>query len=255
LVIVDTGGVPPGGGDDDGPGEFEFRKGGFQIIEGRGEATIVVLRDEGNQGAVTVDYATAGGSATPGEDYQTAAGTLSWANGDSAPKTFPVTVFDDGETEGNESVQLVLANPTGGAVLDAGDDAFSTLTILDSDGSTAACTPGPNTHCLLGGRFRVEAVYRTKQGNTGSAGTLAVSDASGLFWFFNPDNAEMLIKVLDACDLAGFNRFWVFFAATTNVDFTVTVTDTVTGVVKQYMNPLGQAALPVQDTVSFDTCP
>jgi hypothetical protein len=62
----------------------------------------------------------------------------------------------------------------------------------------------------------------------------------------------MLIKVLDACQ--GFNSFWVFFAATTDVDFTATVTDTRTGVVKQYSNPAGRAAQPVQDTFTFKTC-
>jgi hypothetical protein len=255
LVIVDSGGVPPGGGGDNGNGEFEFPKGGFQIIEGRGSATITVRRDEGNQGAVTVDYSTEDGSASAGEDYQANSGTLSWGPGDRAPRTFEVPVFTDGLAEGNETVRLILSNPTGGAVLDDGDDALSTLTILDSDGSTAACVPGPNTHCLLGGRFQVEAVFRAPQGNAGDAGVIPVSDNSGLFWFFNASNAEMLVKLLDACSVPSFNRFWVFFAATTNVDFTVTVTDTATGVVRQYVNPQGQAALPVQDTVSFDTCP
>jgi hypothetical protein len=46
----------------------------------------------------------------------------------------------------------------------------------------------------------------------------------------------------------------VFFAATTNVDSTLTVTDTVSGVSKSYNNLLGRAALPVQDTFTFQTC-
>lgn len=45
------------------------------------------------------------------------------------------------------------------------------------------------------------------------------------------------------------------FAATTNVELTVTVTDTQTGRFKVYTNPLGKAAAPVQDTNAFDTCP
>ena len=47
----------------------------------------------------------------------------------------------------------------------------------------------------------------------------------------------------------------MFYAATTNVEFTVTVTDTQTGAVKQYKNKLGQAAAPVLDTAAFATCP
>ena len=49
--------------------------------------------------------------------------------------------------------------------------------------------------------------------------------------------------------------YWVFFAAGTNVEFTVTVTDTQTGTVKTYSNPLNTAAPPVQDTSAFATCP
>ena len=36
-----------------------------------------------------------------------------------------------------------------------------------------------------------------------------------------------------------------------NVDFTVTVTDTQTGVVKEYKNPANNPAQPVQDTFTF----
>jgi hypothetical protein len=65
----------------------------------------------------------------------------------------------------------------------------------------------------------------------------------------------MLVKVLNACIPALGNHYWVFFAATTNVQFTLTVTDTETGQMKMYSNPLNQAALPVQDTNAFATCP
>ena len=50
-------------------------------------------------------------------------------------------------------------------------------------------------------------------------------------------------------------RFWVFYAATTDVGFTVTVTDLLTGTSKTYANPLGQAADAVTDTSAFATCP
>jgi hypothetical protein len=80
------------------------------------------------------------------------------------------------------------------------------------------------------------------------------SDDSGLFYFFNADNWEMLIKVLDACQ-PPFDRFWVFASATTNVEYTITVTDTQEQVVKTYINPLDHPATPIQDTAAFATCP
>jgi hypothetical protein len=66
---------------------------------------------------------------------------------------------------------------------------------------------------------------------------------------------EMLVKVIDGCGVPGLDAYWVFFAATTNVDFSMTVTDTGTGVARQYRNPLGQAAAPIQDVTSFRSCP
>jgi hypothetical protein len=129
------------------------------------------------------------------------------------------------------------------------------LTILDNDGDTGVCVAGGTTLCLGDGRFRVTVVWRTSGGDSGDGQAVPFSDDTGFFWFFDPDNLELILKVLDACELPGFNNFWVFFAATTNVDFTVTVTDTVSGVTKEYTNPGGQAATPVQDTITFDTCP
>jgi hypothetical protein len=56
----------------------------------------------------------------------------------------------------------------------------------------------------------------------------------------------MLIKVLNGCSVS--QHYWVFFAAVTNVGFTVTVTDTISNQHKTYTNPDLQAALPVLDT-------
>jgi len=62
-----------------------------------------------------------------------------------------------------------------------------------------------------------------------------------------------MVKVLDGCGVN--DRFWVFHAATTSVEYTLTVTDTVTGQVRRYENPLGRNAPAVTDTDAFDVCP
>jgi hypothetical protein len=115
------------------------------------------------------------------------------------------------------------------------------------------CTPDANTHCMNGGRFKVELVYDAGAGITaGRTRTIDGVDFSGLFYFTNPSNLEMLVKVINGCTLN--NRFWVFFAATTNVEFTLTVTDTVSGAFRKYHNPAGNSAEPVQDTEAFANC-
>lgn len=118
----------------------------------------------------------------------------------------------------------------------------------------STCVADAFTACLVGGRFKVTFDYRSPQGLS-SRGRVATAgtDNSALFYFANASNWEMLIKVLDGCPVN--QRKWVFYAATTNLDFTLTVTDTTTGQSKAYANPQGQAALPVQDTSAFDFCP
>jgi|HubBroStandDraft_3_1064219.scaffolds.fasta_scaffold13876_4 predicted esterase len=115
------------------------------------------------------------------------------------------------------------------------------------------CAADANHLCLQGGRFRVEVAWDAGGGHSGAAtATPAVSADSGVFWFFSPENWEILVKVLDGC--AVNRRIWVFAAAVTDVHYTLTVTDTVTGQSLSYDNPAGQTARVVTDTAAFDAC-
>jgi ribosomal protein L35AE/L33A len=255
LTILDAGGTgDDGGGDDSGnPGTIKFDEPSFEVIEGTVSAVITVERSHGSHGAVSVDYATSDGSAVAGTDYQSASGTLSWANGDESAKTFAVPVLGDDLAEGNETVNLALSNATGGATLDPERDS-ATLSILDDDGSQQPCSPDDSTLCLDDDRFSVQVTFRTAQGTTGAGHVSPLSGNSGTVWFFDPSNAEVLVKILDACGFPGAPSFWVFYAATTNVDFTLRVTDRHNGLTKEYKNLLGQIAPPVQDVATFKTC-
>jgi plastocyanin len=119
----------------------------------------------------------------------------------------------------------------------------------------APCVPGANTLCVNNNRFKIEVAFNSSAGGgSGFAVPLASAPASGLFYFFDPTNIEMLIKVLNAC-VPPFNHYWVYFAATTNVEFATVVTDTQNGQTRAYFNPLNRAAVPVQDGNAFATCP
>ena len=125
-----------------------------------------------------------------------------------------------------------------------------------TDAGSAGCHNAADAAALfLGqGRFRAEATWRDAAGNTG-VGKLAApaADGSGLFWFFSPDNWELLVKVIDGCALN--NRYWVYAAGTTDVEYTLTVTDTLTGRTARYENPLGRTSPAITDTEAFPTCP
>lgn len=83
----------------------------------------------------------------------------------------------------------------------------------------------------------------------GSAGrTLPLTSHTGAFWFFQPSNIELVVKVLDGRSING--KFWVFYGALSNVEYTITVTDTVTSEVKTYVNPQGTLA-SAADTDAF----
>lgn len=111
---------------------------------------------------------------------------------------------------------------------------------LQCTGGNAACQTGGNQLCLNNARFKVTVNWRDFDGNTGSGHAVGLTNDTGYFWFFNDANVELVIKVLDATTVN--NRFWVYYGALTNVEYTMTITDTLRGTVKTYTNPSGTFA-------------
>lgn len=121
-------------------------------------------------------------------------------------------------------------------------------------GTAGGCAPSDSLLCLGEGRFAVEATWRTPQGQSGPARvTAARTPDSGLFYFFRPGNWELQVKVLNGCPING--RFWVFAAGTTNVEYTLTVTDLASGEPATYHNPQGTTSPAITDTDALHTCP
>ena len=87
------------------------------------------------------------------------------------------------------------------------------------------------------GRFKAALTWRDAAGHTGSGFPVALTSDTGYFWFFGSTNVEIVVKVLDARSING--HFWVFYGSLSDVDYTLTVTDTQTGDVKSYRNRLG----------------
>lgn len=105
-----------------------------------------------------------------------------------------------------------------------------------------------STHlCLQSGRFRVAVTWRVGR-RSGPGMAMPMSADSGGFWFFGPSSLELAVKVTDGRPVNG--RFWVFYAALSDVDYSITVTDTATGKVKTYPHPAGTLA-SVADASAF----
>ena len=104
--------------------------------------------------------------------------------------------------------------------------------------SSPKCAAGSEVLCLEGGRFQARVSWKNPfTGETGTGKTLPLTGDTGAFWFFQPDNLELMLKVLDGRAVNGY--FWVFYGALSNVEYTLTLTDTVTGAAKWYHNAPG----------------
>jgi hypothetical protein len=130
--------------------------------------------------------------------------------------------------------------------------ALVVLTLALLLGAATSRPAAADTLSLQGGRFQVGVTWKTTDGATGPGTPVTLTGDSGYFWFFNAANVELIVKVLDGCSLN--QRFWVFAGGLTNVNTTLTVTDTHTGAVKIYTNPPSTPFKPIQDTSAFN-CP
>ncbi|MEZ5313842.1 MAG: hypothetical protein R2862_09435 [Thermoanaerobaculia bacterium] len=116
-----------------------------------------------------------------------------------------------------------------------------------------SCLPDATTHCLAGGRFRVRARWRDFAAAAGEGHTLPFGDESGLFWFFSPENVELVVKVVDGCDLD--QRFWVYASGLTNVAVDLEVVDSISGLTWTRTTDLGEPFPPAFDVDAFASCP
>jgi hypothetical protein len=168
--------------------------------------------------------------------------------------------FDDGTFSLQSNPDKVFRVPGGYTarltVTDASGRAATASAAITVSGGPApgpgGCTPSPTVLCLQGNRFQVEATWQTA-GGTGSAQAAPLTADTGSFWFFDPGNVELLVKVLDGCTVN--HAFWVFAAGLTNVGVSLRVTDSSNSTPRTYTNNLGTAFLPIQDTAAFATCP
>ena len=155
--------------------------------------------------------------------------------------------------DGDGRADLVINEMKGNGVASDAID-VGNLIVVGAAAVAPGCVPSPTALCLQERRFRLEIEWRDFNGATGPGRVVpAGTGDSGLFWFFAADNWEVLVKVLDGCRING--RFWVFAAATTNVGYTLRVTDTLASESRAYVNTLGVAAPAITDTGAFATCP
>jgi chitinase len=100
---------------------------------GTSNAQFIVHLSQAAASPISVNYATANGSATAGSDYQTTSGSLTFAVGESS-KTINVPIIGDNIFESVEGFLVNLSNAVGATITDG----TAVGTIVDND------TPGSN---------------------------------------------------------------------------------------------------------------
>jgi uncharacterized delta-60 repeat protein len=211
------GGVPANrlvrvnGRDNDGSGSFEFSQASYTVVEGA-LATITVTRNGGLNGVASVDARTQDGTATlAAGDYLTNFVTLSFAAGVNQ-LSFTVTNLNDTEVEGNETVNLALTNPTGGAGLGARSNAV--MTIADNDARLAFTLPtftvsesGSNSTISLvrtgGTNGAVTVDFATGVGGTATAGSDFVATNGTITFADGVIAATFNVRVLGDTNVEG----------------------------------------------------
>ncbi|MDH5324694.1 MAG: hypothetical protein OEZ68_20300 [Gammaproteobacteria bacterium] len=128
FTILATGG---NGDDPPKPGVLQLSVTAFSVSESSADLLISVTRTSGDDGSVSVDFATEDGTAVAASDYTANSGTLSWGDSDSVTKTFSIAITDDTAVELTESFSVVLSNVSG-ATLGAGSSAVVTVNDNDS---------------------------------------------------------------------------------------------------------------------------
>ena len=112
-----------------------------------------------------------------------------------------------------------------------------------SEESGGQCEAGKELLCLLDNRFSVEVGFvdpNLEPPDNEKTATVAPSLTTantGFFWFFNKENIELAVKVLDGRPING--SFWVLYGGLSDVQYEMTVEDTVTGAVASYKNEKG----------------
>jgi acetyl esterase/lipase len=189
LSGVTNGGIASGVAtvsilDDDPSATLTFSSPLYTVGEGDGFATITVVRGTNTAIPVTVQYGSSifccSSSATPGQDYIPASGTLAFAPGETS-KSFSVAIFDDISPENDEEFTVAMSNPTNATFLPSSSPfSFETtarVRITDNDSATRlAVSPTAYFVAENGGSASVTIV---RSGVTTGSTTVNFTTANG----------------------------------------------------------------------------
>lgn len=140
------------------PGKIAFSAATYSISEANATISIHLQRTDGSVGQVALEWKTQSNTATYGADY----GDFDWtpitfADGETS-KVQPITIVSDTLVEGNETFNVLLRNPVGGAILGLLSNAV--ITIQDDDSNPSVVVDPIIDSNTPGKLYPAEAQYR-----------------------------------------------------------------------------------------------
>ncbi len=182
------------------PAVVQFSAASYSVNENARQFRVIVTRSGDTSQPVSVDYETTDGTANDRGDYTTALGTLHFAAGDTA-QSFDVFITDDVFSEGNETINLALSNPSAGAT--PGSQNSVVLTIVDNDLVNGTANPIDSTEFFVRQHY-IDFLNRE-------------SDADGLaFWMNNIEScgADQACRAAKRIDTSAAFFFSIEFQQT-----------------------------------------
>ncbi|MCZ6675110.1 MAG: hypothetical protein O7C75_19425 [Verrucomicrobia bacterium] len=157
--------------DESSAGTIGWSVASVQEVESNTQIQLTAVRTGGNQGSVSVLYATSAITASVGEDFEATNGILTWGSGSNTPRSVTVNILDDQSDESDETFNLVLSNILGEATL---GQSTVTITIQDNDDVSS---PGQVAFIAASMSFEesVGTVSVAVQRTGGSSGELEVN--------------------------------------------------------------------------------
>ncbi|MBS4096778.1 MAG: hypothetical protein KGZ83_08090 [Sulfuricella sp.] len=167
-------------------GTLQFSSASYSVNENAGAVTITITRTGGSSGIVSAEigFVASGSTAQVDVDFSTAIQGVTFADGDTTPKTISIPIINDSLVEGNETFRISFStgSPTGGAAL--GSPSIATVTIVDDDSGASSgfafsgSATGDISNLTLVGNVQVAS------GDVGKNGMIfAAANVAGSFYF------------------------------------------------------------------------
>ena len=194
--------------------------------ESDGAMGFTVLLTSGSVSPVTVDYATASGTATATDDYTTTSGSLTFASGQTS-KAVSVPIVQDALSEDTETFTVSLSNASGAPVTaaqgigsitdDDADPSVSVSNVSVAEGA-AGTTSATFTVSLSAAAGREVAVDAATSDTTAVAGTDYTSASSTVTFAAGETSKSFVVTVAGDLVFEGDETFAVTLAAPVNAD-------------------------------------